>query len=116
MSNGASSFGRHGRFTPVGTVRSEGRSVLTRGTVVIDVEACKGCDLCIDACPPSVLVMTSLEVNSRGYRYPRLLAGCTGCRACSQICPDFVFQVYKFDRPIELPLNDPLPEAADGGD
>ena len=33
-------------------------SVLVRGTVVIDVEACKGCDLCIDACPPGVLVMT----------------------------------------------------------
>ena len=51
------------------------RSVLTRGTVVIDVEACKGCDLCIDACPPRVLVMTTHDVNSRGYRYPLLLAG-----------------------------------------
>jgi 2-oxoglutarate ferredoxin oxidoreductase subunit delta len=42
-------------------------------------------------------------VNERGYRYPRLLPGCTGCKACSQICPDFVFQVYKYERPIELP-------------
>ena len=49
-------------------------TVLTRGTVVIDVEACKGCDLCIDACPPRVLVMTEHEVNTRGYRYPLLLA------------------------------------------
>lgn len=77
-------------------------SVLTRGTVVIDVEACKGCDLCIDACPPGVLVMTTEGVNSRGYRYPVLAPGCTGCRACAQICPDFVFQVYRYDRPIEL--------------
>ena len=80
-----------------------GRTVTTRGTVVIDVEACKGCNLCIDACPPRVLEMTTTEVNGRGYRYPRLRAGCTGCRACSQICPDFVFQVYKFDTPEELP-------------
>jgi 2-oxoglutarate ferredoxin oxidoreductase subunit delta len=29
------------------------RTVVTRGTVVIDVDACKGCDLCIDACPPA---------------------------------------------------------------
>jgi 2-oxoglutarate ferredoxin oxidoreductase subunit delta len=78
-------------------------TVTTRGTVVIDVEACKGCNLCIDACPPGVLEMTTAEVNGRGYRYPRLHAGCTGCRACSQICPDFVFQVYKFDTPEELP-------------
>ena len=77
-------------------------TVLTRGTVVIDVEACKGCDLCIDACPPRVLEMTVHEVNTRGYRYPRLVAGCTGCQACAQICPDFCFQVYKYDVPLEI--------------
>jgi 2-oxoglutarate ferredoxin oxidoreductase subunit delta len=81
----------------------DGSGVLTRGTVVIDVEACKGCDLCIDACPPGVLVMTTEAVNTRGYRYPLLAAGCTGCRACAQICPDFVFQVYKYDVPTHLP-------------
>ena len=79
-------------------------TVVVRGTVVIDVEACKGCDLCIDACPPRVLVMTTHEHNSRGYRYPVLLPGCTGCKACSQICPDFVFQVYKYDTPVEMPV------------
>ncbi len=78
-------------------------TVLTRGTVVIDVDACKGCDLCIGACPPGVLVMTTHEVNTRGYRFPLLLAGCTGCRACSQVCPDFVFQVYKYETPIQVP-------------
>jgi 2-oxoglutarate ferredoxin oxidoreductase subunit delta len=77
-------------------------TVTTRGTVVIDVEACKGCDLCIDACPPSVLVMTTHELNTRGFRFPLLHAGCTGCQACAQICPDFVFQVYKFETPQEL--------------
>ena len=76
--------------------------VLTRGTVVIDTEACKGCDLCIDACPPRVLVMTTHEVNARGYRYPLLLPGCTGCKACSQICPDFCFQVFKLAEPVML--------------
>ena len=49
------------------------RPALIRGTVVIDVEACKGCDLCIDACKPGVLVMTDHERNARGYRYPQLL-------------------------------------------
>jgi 2-oxoglutarate ferredoxin oxidoreductase subunit delta len=81
-------------------------SVLTRGTLVIDVEACKGCELCIDACPPGVLEMGN-EVNARGYRYPLLYPGCTGCRACAQICPDFVFQVYKYVEPVELPAGEP---------
>ena len=63
-------------------------------------------DSCIDACPIDVLVMTVHEVNERGYRYPQLLAGCTGCKACSQICPDFVFQVYKYDEPVIIALDD----------
>ena len=77
-------------------------TVRTRGTVVIDRESCKGCILCIDACPPRVLVMTTDELNERGYPYPVLLAGCTGCKACSQICPDFVFQVYKYETPQQI--------------
>ena len=81
-------------------------SALTRGHVVIDTEACKGCELCIEACPPRVLLMTTHEVNATGYRYPVLLPGCTGCKACSQICPDFVFQVYKLATPVEVSLGD----------
>ncbi|WP_201261047.1 4Fe-4S dicluster domain-containing protein [Embleya scabrispora] len=72
---------------------------LSSGTLVIDIDACKGCDLCIDACPADVLRMTVSEVNDRGYRYPRLLPGCIACKACSAICPDFVFQVYRYDEP-----------------
>lgn len=89
--------------------------VVSRGTLVIDVEACKGCALCIDACPPRVLVMTAHEVNTRGYLYPELLAGCTGCKACSQICPDFVFQVYKYDTP-QHTAADGAAEARRGGE
>jgi 2-oxoglutarate ferredoxin oxidoreductase subunit delta len=72
-------------------------STATRGTVVINADACKGCELCIDACPPRVLQMTASAVNVQGYRYPELLPGCIACKACSQICPDFVFQVYRYD-------------------
>ena len=85
-----------------------GGAIITRGTLVIDIEACKGCELCIAACPPGVLRMTGTDVNGRGYRYPVLVPGCTGCKACSQICPDFVFQVYRYDEPVLLP---PGPDA-----
>jgi 2-oxoglutarate ferredoxin oxidoreductase subunit delta len=36
-----------------------------------------------------------------------LVAGCTGCKACSQICPDFVFQVYKYDTPVVVEATAP---------
>jgi 2-oxoglutarate ferredoxin oxidoreductase subunit delta len=78
------------------------KGILTRGTVTIDRERCKGCELCIPACRPGVLTM-SVEVNAIGYRFPELVAGCTGCRACHAVCPDFVFEVYKYDEPIVLP-------------
>ena len=67
-----------------------------KGTVVIDVERCKGCELCVPACPPGVLRMSSRR-NASGYLLPELLEGCTGCSACLLVCPDFCFEVYQFD-------------------
>lgn len=65
----------------------------SRGTLVIDVDACKGCELCIPACPPQVLTM-SRDKNALGYFYPELVDGCTGCTACQLVCPDFVIDVF----------------------
>lgn len=66
-----------------------------RGTVEIAVDRCKGCDLCVDVCPPNVLVMTTDRINALGFNYPELLPGCTGCERCADICPDFCFTVYR---------------------
>ncbi len=72
--------------------------VKTTGTVVIETERCKGCELCIPACPPAVLRMAS-DRNDSGYAYPELLPGCTGCGACLLVCPDFCFEVWRYDEP-----------------
>ena len=77
-------------------------TILSRGTVTIDTAGCKGCELCITACPPHVLTM-STAVNHMGYRYPELHPGCTGCGACLYVCPDFVFEVYRFEQPVATP-------------
>jgi 2-oxoglutarate ferredoxin oxidoreductase subunit delta len=74
---------------------------ITRGTVVMAAERCKGCEICVAACPPGVLEMSD-QVNSLGYLLPVLLPGCTACSACARVCPDLVFEVYKFDRPVLL--------------
>jgi 2-oxoglutarate ferredoxin oxidoreductase subunit delta len=81
---------------------SDGMStvVRSRGTVTIDIEACKGCELCIPACPPAVLTM-SRPVNTKGYHYPQLHPGCTGCAACLMVCPDYCFEVFRFEAPVE---------------
>ena len=72
-------------------------TITSRGTVTIDVEHCKGCELCIPACPPRVLDDVDARSNHMGYRYPELHPGCTGCAACLLVCPDFVFEVFRFD-------------------
>jgi len=78
-------------------------TITSRGTVTIAVEACKGCELCIPACPPEVLTMSE-DVNHLGYHYPQLHPGCTGCAACLMVCPDFVFEVFRFERPVATRL------------
>jgi 2-oxoglutarate ferredoxin oxidoreductase subunit delta len=72
--------------------------IVSRGTVTIAVERCKGCELCIPACPPRVLEMSE-ERNMLGHRYPLLYPGCTGCQACVMVCPDFCFEVYRYETP-----------------
>jgi 2-oxoglutarate ferredoxin oxidoreductase subunit delta len=72
-------------------------TVKSKGTVTIATEVCKGCELCIPACPPAVLTM-STAVNHLGFHYPELAEGCTGCAACQLICPDFVFEVFRQPR------------------
>ncbi len=66
-----------------------------RGDVVIDIEKCKGCEVCISACPHEVLSLSS-EVNSKGYHYAvKVNSGCTGCANCAIVCPDAVITVYR---------------------
>jgi 2-oxoglutarate ferredoxin oxidoreductase subunit delta len=63
-------------------------------TVTIDAGTCKGCELCVEVCPPRVLAMGDAR-NAQGYRFPVLLPGCTGCELCFKICPDFCFEVFR---------------------
>lgn len=39
------------------------------GAVTVDRDRCKGCDLCVVACPTDTLLLQPKEVNDRGYHY-----------------------------------------------
>jgi len=70
---------------------------MATGRVVIDVERCKGCELCRQACPKDVLALAE-DLNSRGYRPVILLDpahDCTGCALCATVCPDGCITVYR---------------------
>lgn len=70
----------------------------THGTIIVDEERCKGCELCVVFCPEEVLAMAS-RVNSFGY-HPVFLAkeGCTGCLICAKVCPDLAIDVFREER------------------
>lgn len=65
------------------------------GEVVIDIEKCKGCELCVKACPESTLAL-SKSINHKGYNYAETVnPNCTGCASCALVCPDAVITVYR---------------------
>ncbi len=67
------------------------------GAVTVNQERCKGCDLCVAACPTNVLALQPKEVNNRGYHfaYMREAQSCIGCGSCATVCPDGCIEVYR---------------------
>ncbi|MGA2090663.1 MAG: 4Fe-4S binding protein [Endomicrobiales bacterium] len=64
--------------------------------VIIDVDKCKGCRLCIEVCQKKCLIISE-TFNKAGYR-PAVFQdtnGCTSCGFCYQICPDVAIEIYK---------------------
>ena len=68
-----------------------------KGAVVVNTERCKGCNLCVVACPTHTLALTTGEVNHKGYAYSYMAQPdtCIGCSTCAIVCPDGCITVYK---------------------
>lgn len=70
---------------------------MAHGRIVIDAERCKGCELCLFACPQDVIQLAD-SLNGKGYRPAVLLDPehrCTGCALCAVVCPDACITVYR---------------------
>ncbi len=68
-----------------------------KGAIVVDTERCKGCSLCVVACPHKVIALAEKKVNVHGYRYVEAVAAdaCVGCTSCAIVCPDGCITVYR---------------------
>jgi len=63
-------------------------STQDRGRLQVDTDECKGCGLCVEACPPRVIALGE-KLNHYGYRTAHYAgAGCTGCGICFLVCPE----------------------------
>jgi len=71
---------------------------MPKGRIVIDEDRCKGCELCVGACPPALLVLDRTHLNSRGYHPAQLVdpdGKCSGCALCAVMCPEACITVYR---------------------
>lgn len=68
-----------------------------RGAIVVDTERCKGCNLCVIACPLKIIRLSQKTVNRKGYPFAeQVVQGmCTGCTSCAIVCPDGCISVYR---------------------
>ncbi|MDR2510051.1 MAG: 4Fe-4S binding protein [Spirochaetaceae bacterium] len=67
-----------------------------QGRVLVRAERCKGCYLCVRACPKSVLEAGDVA-GSDGVYPVRVARGedCVACGNCYAVCPDFCFTIYE---------------------
>ena len=67
--------------------------------LTFDTEKCKGCGLCINACPKKLIRFKS-ELNSKGFHSVELSdsEACIGCAFCAIMCPDVIITVEKEDK------------------
>lgn len=67
-----------------------------KGWIEVDELYCKGCELCVDACPQDVMLIDMDHLTPKGY-HPAMLKGegCTGCGICALVCPEAAISVFR---------------------
>jgi len=65
--------------------------------IIIETNKCKGCSLCVTACPKKLITLNAGKVNAIGYNPAEVVdsSNCTGCTLCAVMCPDCAIQVLK---------------------
>ena len=64
--------------------------------VIIENKWCKGCLICVNACPKNVIEVSEIR-NEKGYLMPDAVReqDCIGCLICEKMCPDTCIEIIK---------------------
>ena len=65
--------------------------------VTFNTDLCKGCGLCVNACPKKILAIVTNVFYKKGYS-PAVMTDqekCIACAVCATMCPDCIITVEK---------------------
>ncbi|MDR1559677.1 MAG: 4Fe-4S binding protein [Clostridiales bacterium] len=65
--------------------------------VSFNIDRCKGCGLCVDACPKKIIELSPDIMNAKGFHPAQITdqEKCIACAFCAQMCPDVIITVEK---------------------
>ena len=65
--------------------------------VSFNEDRCKGCGLCVTACPKGIVALEKEKINVKGYHPATVkeMEKCIGCASCALMCPDTVITVER---------------------
>lgn len=65
--------------------------------MTVDEYFCKGCGLCVDACPLDIVRLDGARITSKGHHPAYCIDqnACTGCLSCALMCPDVAIRIER---------------------
>ncbi len=65
--------------------------------VTFSEDLCKGCGLCVTACPKGIVKLAETRLNVKGHHPAEITdqGACIACAFCATMCPDCVIKVEK---------------------
>ena len=65
--------------------------------VTVDFNVCKGCGLCVHACPKKIIELSKTKLNAKGHSPAEVINpdACIGCAFCATMCPDCAITVER---------------------
>lgn len=66
----------------------------------VEFDVCKGCGLCVTACPKKLVEIQHEKLNKKGYNTAVCINddACVGCALCAMMCPDCAITISGGDK------------------